>query len=74
LSIVGGIIGGMLLGERAAIKKKFKKLNALSESTAVTLEELKLEKREISMFETLLKKGQIKKTTDGRYYWAAKDC
>jgi len=74
LSIVGGIIGGMLLGERAAIKKKFKKLNALSESTAVTLEELKLEKREISMFETLLKKGQIKKTADGRYYWAAKDC
>jgi hypothetical protein len=65
---------GILSGIRASIKKKFKKLNALSESTAVTLEELKLEKREISMFEALLKRGQIKKTADGRYYWAAKDC
>ena len=74
MSIIGGIIGGMLLGERVAVKKKFRKLNALSESTAVTLEELRLEKREISMFEALLKRGQIKKTADGRYYWAAKDC
>jgi len=65
---------GILSGIRASIKRKFKKLNALSESTAVTLEELRLEKREISMFETLLKRGQIKKTADGRYYWAAKDC
>jgi len=70
----GAAVAGILFGIRASIKKKFKKLNAFSESTAVTLEELKLEKREISMFETLLKRGQIKKTADGRYYWAAKDC
>jgi hypothetical protein len=52
---------GILSGIRASIKKKFKKLNALSESTAVTLEGLKLEKREISMFKNLLKHNQIKK-------------
>jgi hypothetical protein len=71
---MGSIIVADLIALRTRIKKKFRQVNALSEENAVSLEELKLEKREISMFETLLKKGQIKKTADGRYYWAAKDC
>jgi hypothetical protein len=52
---------GIISGIRASIKKKFKKLNALSESAAVTLEELRLEKREISMFETLLKRVELRR-------------
>jgi len=65
----GAVIGGIILGLRAGIKKKFKKLNAFSEETAINIEELKLEKREIFMFKNLLKHNQIKKTADGRYYW-----
>jgi hypothetical protein len=38
-------------------------VNALSEENAVSLEELKLEKREIFMFKNLLKHNQIKKNS-----------
>jgi hypothetical protein len=60
---MGSIIVADLIALRTRIKKKFRQVNALSEENAVSLEELKLEKREIFMFKNLLKHNQIKKNS-----------
>jgi hypothetical protein len=69
LGITGGIIAGYLAGILAHIKKRFKELEAFSEETAVTFEELNLPKDEMSTFEDLIKRGVIKRTKDGKVWW-----
>jgi hypothetical protein len=60
------------LGEEEAAKKrclkKYKKANAFSPETAITPEKAGIAWHEKNALKTLVKKGKIKKTEDGRYY------
>lgn len=65
------------LGEEEAAKerclKKYKKSKAFSPETAITPEKAGIAWHEKNALKTLVRKGKIKKTDDGRYYLPCSD-
>jgi hypothetical protein len=55
------------------IRRKLKKVGAISEDTAKPIEELDLSEPEKRRLQQLAFIGKIKKTSDGRYYLPCED-